>query len=149
MAASAAFSTLSEELKRENIAVQPFATRGKSAVPKECDAVYVLGPTKAFSSEEAEMLKRYVDAGGNVLLALDPVISEEKVLPTGLEEVAQAWGIGIDADVVVELDEQQLLSPSPIEHFLVSSFGNHKVVQPLASLRAPVVLALARSLSAA
>ena len=68
---------MKDELKRENIETEALATRGKSSLPKECDAIFVLGPIKAFSSEESEALKKYVDAGGNLLLALDPVISGE------------------------------------------------------------------------
>ena len=137
---------LKDELKRENIAVEALATRGKGELPKECDAIYVLGPVKAFTPEESAALKKYLERGGNLLLALDPVISGEQLLPTGLEELAQAHGIRVDNDVLVELDETKLLSPSPVEHFLVTSFTEHKVVRPLAALRAPVVMQLARSL---
>jgi hypothetical protein len=136
-----------DELKRENIEVESLSTRGKSALPKECEAIYVLGPQKAFSAEEAAALKRHLEGGKNVLLALDPVISGEKVAPTGLEELAAAYGVQIDADVVVELDEQRLLSPSPFEHFLVVSFGDQKMMKALNALGAPVAFNLARSLS--
>jgi hypothetical protein len=138
---------MKDELKRENIAVEALATRGKSQLPKECDAIFVLGPMKAFTPEESAALKRYLEGGGNLLLALDPVISGEQLMPSGLEELAQAHGIRLDSDVVVELDEAKLLSPSPVEAFLVTAFTDSKVVRPLAALRAPVVLALARSLS--
>lgn len=138
---------MKDELKRENIETEALATRGKSSLPKECDAIFVLGPIKAFSSEESEALKKYVDAGGNLLLALDPVISGETLAPTGLEELAQSYGVHVDSDVVVELDEQRLLSPSPVEHFLVGTFSDHTLVRSMAAMRAPVVVALARSLS--
>jgi ABC-2 type transport system permease protein len=138
-----------EELKRENIVSEALTTQGKAALPKECDAIFVLGPTKSFSADEAAALKRYLDAGGNLLLALDPVISGESLVSTGLEELAQAHGIGIDADVSVELDEQALLSPSPVEHFVVRNYGEHKIVRSLAQLHLPVVMTLARSLSLA
>lgn len=138
---------MKDELKRENIEVEALSTRGKSELPKECDAIYVLGPMKAFTSDESAALKRYLERGGNLLLALDPVISGEQLMPSGLEELAQAHGIHLNSDVVVELDESKLLSPSPVEAFLVTAFGDAKVMRPLAALRAPVVLALARSLT--
>jgi hypothetical protein len=138
---------LRDELKRENIEVESLVTRGKSALPKECDALYVLGPQKAFSADESAALKRYLESGKNLLLALDPVISGEQVSPTGLEDLAAAYGVHVDADVVVELDEQRLLSPSPFEHFLVASFGDQKLMKPLNALGAPVAFNLARSLT--
>ncbi|HEX6242639.1 MAG TPA: GldG family protein [Polyangiales bacterium] len=136
-----------EELKRENIQSEVIRTQGVAVLPKECDAVYVLGPTKSFSADEAAVLKKYLDAGGNLLLALDPVISGESLTPTGLEELVQAYGVKVDTDVVVELDEQALLSPSPVEHFVVRNYGEHKIVRSLEQLRLPVVMTLARSLS--
>lgn len=43
-----------------------------SDVPEDADVVLVLGPTVAFTNEELGALKRYVDRGGHLLLALDP-----------------------------------------------------------------------------
>jgi hypothetical protein len=47
---------------------------------------------------------------------------------------------------VVELDKERLLSPSPVEAFVAYDFGSNAIVKPLAALRAPVVLQLARSI---
>ena len=71
------------------------ATLGKSELPKECDAIFVLGPVKAFSQDESAALKRYLEAGGNLLLALDPVIDGEQIAPTGLEGLAQSCVLGV------------------------------------------------------
>lgn len=43
-----------------------------SDVPEDADVVLVLGPTVAFTPEELGALKRYVERGGHLLLALDP-----------------------------------------------------------------------------
>ncbi len=42
-----------------------------SAVPDDADVVLVLGPTQPFAPEEIATLKRYADAGGKLLMALD------------------------------------------------------------------------------
>jgi hypothetical protein len=146
--AERSLAAVKEELKRENVELEAVATRGKSELPKSCDALFVLGPIKAFSEDESALLKRYLDAGGNLLLALDPVIEGDHVQETGLEALAKAYGIRIDRDVVVELDRERLLSPSPVEAFVVMNYGTHETIRPLASIRAPVVLQLARSLGA-
>ena len=135
------------ELKRENVEVTSLATRGKSELPKDCDAIWVVGPARAFAKEEAEALKRYLDGGGNLLLTLDPVLEGEQVMDTGLESLTEAYGVHIDKDVVVELDPAHLLSASPIEQFVVTSYGDHPMMRPLVSLAAPVAMLLARSFS--
>ena len=127
--------------------VTSLATRGKSELPKDCDAIWVVGPAKAFAKEEAEALKRYLDGGGNLLLTLDPVLEGEQVMDTGLESLTEAYGVHIDKDVVVELDPAHLLSASPIEQFVVTSYGDHPMMRPLVSLAAPVAMLLARSFS--
>ncbi len=146
--ADRSLAAVKEELKRENVELEALATRGKAELPKICDAIFVLGPQKAFAQDESAALARYLDAGGNVLLALDPVIEGDQVEPTGLEGFAEAHGIRLDRDVVVEVDRERLLSPSPVEAFVVTTFGSHATVRPLAALRAPVVLQLARTIGA-
>ncbi|MEY4514377.1 MAG: hypothetical protein RLZZ450_6499 [Pseudomonadota bacterium] len=146
--AERSLAAMKEELKRENIELEALATRGKSELPKSCDALYVLGPQKAFADEEVAALTRYVAGGGNVLLALDPVLEGNDVAPTGFESFAAGLGLRIDRDVVVELDKERLLSPSPVEAFVAYDFGANPIVRPLAALRAPVVVQLARSIGA-
>ncbi len=41
-------------------------------LPADADVVIVLGPTEPFAREEVAALKRWVDGGGKLLLALDP-----------------------------------------------------------------------------
>ncbi|MDB4987085.1 MAG: Mucin 2 precursor [Myxococcaceae bacterium] len=142
-------AAVKEELKRENVELETLATRGKAELPKSCDAIFVLGPQKAFAEDESAALKRYLDAGGNVLLALDPVIEGDAVSLSGFESLAQGYGVRIDRDVLVELDRAHLLSPSPVEALLITEFGGSPVVRALSALRAPVVLQLARTLGVA
>ncbi len=142
-------SVLREELKRENIELEALATRGKDTLPKDCDALFVLGPVKAFTEEESAAFKTYLEAGGNLLLLLDPVISGEQIQATGLEGLTSAYGITLDSSIVVELEQARLLSPSPVEHFLVQDFGHHATVRPLVALGAPIVMQLARTLTLA
>lgn len=135
------------ELKRDNVELEAIETRGQKQIAKTCDALFVLGPQKPFAPEESALLKSYVDGGGNLLLALDPIISGEQLTPTGLEELAASYGVQVDSDVLVELDAERLLSPSPVEHFLVAGFGDHRVTRALNALGAPVVMHLARTLT--
>lgn len=137
-----------EALKRENVELEAIATRGKSELPKSCDALFVLGPTKPFSEEESALLERYLKAGGNLLLALDPVIDGERVAPSGLESLAGRYGLSIASAVVVERDRERLLTPSPVEALLVTTFGSHVTMRSLAGLGAPIVMQLARPVGA-
>lgn len=134
---------LKQELKRDNVELETITTRGKAKVPDECDAVFVIGPVNAFSSQEADLLGDYVRNGGRVLLALDPVFDQNEVQPTGFESMARQFGIRIDPSVVMELDPSRMLTPSPMEAFLVTDYGDHVTTRPFQGQ--PTVVHMVRS----
>ncbi len=61
-------------LQKQNVTVKDLGLgQGLgSEVPADADAVVVLGPSDNFSPEEIASLQRFADAGGHLLLALDP-----------------------------------------------------------------------------
>jgi hypothetical protein len=132
-------------LRHDNIEWTAFETLGAKEVPRDCDAVFVLGPLRAFSAPEAELIVKYVSGGGNALIALDPVIEHDQIQPTGFEEQLKALNVRLDGSLAVELDPKRLLSPNTVQ-FAITEFGDHETTRPLQG-RAHVVVALARSLS--
>lgn len=134
---------LQEALRHDNIEWHSVETLGKEKIGQRCDAVLVVGPTIAFNQGEAGLLGGYLRQGGNLLLALDPVIDRDQVRPSGLEEIARKQGVIVDKTLVIELDRERLLSPNVVE-FLVTDFGEHPTTRPLAG-GGRVYLGLVRS----
>ena len=63
-----------------------------SEVPKDAAAVFIIGPQRDFEDPEADTLKRYVDSGGRLFIALDPdsgATFENLLAPLGLTYTAQ------------------------------------------------------------
>lgn len=138
-------SSLKLGLRHDNIEWEAFETLGKKEVPKNCNAVFVIGPTRAFSEPESKLILDYVHAGGNALLALDPVIEHDQIAPTGFENGLKSVGVRLDSALAIELDPEHRGSPSPVE-FFVTDFGDHETTRPLKD-RARIVVALARGMS--
>jgi ABC-type uncharacterized transport system involved in gliding motility auxiliary subunit len=138
---------LRDEMRRENLEIEQVETRGRTTLPDTCDATFVIGPRAAFTAEEATLLRHYVDGGGHLLLAIDPVLDGGEVRPTGLESMLRELGIRLDRTIVLEMDEQHLLpsQPSPTGPFLVASYGDHPITSAFASLDLPMVVNLVRS----
>lgn len=140
---------LADEMRRENLEIEAFETRGAARVPETCDAVFVVGPTTAFSREEADVLRDYVRGGGNLLLAVDPEIRRDEIVSTGLEEMLRDFGIRLDRTVVLELDPRFLppSSTNPAGPFAVASWGDHPITRPYHQLQVPVpmIVEVARS----
>lgn len=137
-----------EEFERENLEIEDLPAVGLPEVPERCDAVFVLGPLRAFAEEEARRLVDWVKGGGDLLLALDPVLDRDAVAPTGFEEPLRDLGVIVDRTVVLELDPRMLLRGDPMDLFRVLSFGEHPTTRPLATSGGGVAVAVARSVRA-
>jgi len=137
---------LQDELRRENVEMEEVETLGASTIPASCDALFVVAPARAFTDADAGVLRRYLDAGGNILLALDPVIDGDRVQPTGLEGILGELHIRVDASVVLEVDPSRLLPPgNPAGPFVVASYGEHRSTEALAAIGGGTLFALSRS----
>ncbi len=137
---------LQDELRRDNVEMESVETFGTRPVPDDCDALFVIGPLRSFGEDEARQLLAYLDRGGNVLFALDPVLEHDRIEPTGLEGLLEELGVHVDSSIVLETDLERLLPPgNPMGPFLVTSYGDHRTVEALAQTRGRAVLALARS----
>ncbi len=139
---------LREEFERENLEVEDLPAVGLREVPERCDAVFVLGPLRAFAEDEARRLVDWVKDGGDLLLALDPILDRDEVAPTGFEEPLRDLGILVDRTVVLELDPRMLLRGDPMDLFRVLSFGEHPTTRPLLVSGGGVAVAVVRSVRA-
>ena len=136
---------LREELERENLEVEDLPAVGLREVPERCDSVFVLGPQRAFASEEARVLIDWVKSGGNLVLALDPVLNRSEVEPTGFESAAEDLGVLIDRTVLLEMDPRYVLRGDPSDLIRVLNFGEHETTGPLRMTGGGIAMALLRS----
>lgn len=142
------FDPVARELDWEKILVEPFEI-ARDDVPESCDALFVVSPQRPFSEDEVKIVDRYLDSGGNVLLALDPVVKKEAFTPSGFEDSLEARGILVGRDLVIENDPARQLPGNPGDLFLVTSFGSHRVVETIARRGGGVLVAVARSVEMA
>ncbi|QQR89269.1 MAG: Gldg family protein [Myxococcales bacterium] len=139
---------LRDDLERDNVHMESVPFGLSQNLLEQCDAVFVIGPTRAFSKSEAEAFAEYLRDGGNLLFALDPVILRQRVMPTGLEEMLKGFGIDVADNIVVEHDESLLPQKSPLERFFVTHYGTHPATQELIGSNAPLVMHQAREINA-
>ncbi len=137
------------EMERENLELETFETRGAERVPEGCDAVAVLGPAVAFTEPEAELLRGYVRGGGNLLVALDPVLDAEQTAfaPLGLEDLLRDLGVRVDRSLVIEPNRALLPAAGghPLGPYAVVDWGEHAITEPFAGRGLPLVVSEARS----
>lgn len=138
---------LDEDLRRENFELRSIKTFGEPSIPDDCDAVFVVGPERAFAQEEATLLSSYFKDGGSLLLALDPVLAHDAVQPTGLEELSAEFGVRLTRGIVLELDARLLPPPaSPLGPMLVGGYGDHAIAKPFVEAGGLLAFETVRSL---
>ena len=139
-----------ERLRRDQIELETVETLGGEDIGERCDALFIIGPQTTFTEEEAVRIQTYLEGGGGVLLAVDPVMhGDHGIKPTGLDPLLELAGIRITEGVVWEENLMRLLAGGhPVGPFLVGAgdFGAHETTGPLVTSGAPIRFMEARGL---
>lgn len=134
-------------LRDDNIMVEDWATLGETEVSADTDLIVIAGPTSNFVEPEIVMLRAYLDQGGHFLVALDPVFRDAGgLVVAGLESLLADYGVEVGDNIVV--DPANPLPFFGAETIFVNSYGDHAITRPLSRAQVPVIIPLARSVSA-
>ena len=79
-------------------------TAAANSIPSDCAVVAVIGPRTAFAAGEADLLVKYLEAGGRLLLLIDPLFPVDPDFETRL---LGAVGLSTEAAIVID----------PLNHF--------------------------------
>jgi ABC-type uncharacterized transport system involved in gliding motility auxiliary subunit len=135
------------EMRRENLEHAAIGLREE--IPDDCDAIAVVGPQVALDAAEVERLRSYAQGGGNLLVALDPVLDadQRRVVPTGLEDVLRDFHVRVDPSVVVEPDPAFLpAGPGhPVVLYIAADLGEHPITGPFRGSGAGILVSEART----
>jgi hypothetical protein len=136
-----------DQLRKDNYAVEELSLLGKTEVPKEVSVVVEMGPRTAPLAQELDVLKKFVEGGGALILGLDPEfdIKEGTVKPTGFEEFLKGYGLIPDADLAI--DRGKTLPFFGPEVLYVDGYRSHTVTDKMQGV--PVLFPIARSVTTA
>jgi ABC-type uncharacterized transport system involved in gliding motility auxiliary subunit len=95
------------------------------------------GPTKALFPQEAAMIAKFLDAGGKVMLLLDPDTDAQ------LDGILQAWNVAVGKDTVLDVSGFGRLMGTGPGVPLVVSYGTHPITKTFS--RTMTIFPLARS----
>jgi len=138
-----AIGTLEEALKRENMETTETTLLG-GAVPEDADVVAIVGPMRAFTEAEINALDAYLERGGRLLVALDPLIEPDGGMrSTRLEALLLKWGVEVRDDLVI--DPSKKLPFYDLSAVYLDVFGDHPITQGMDGLA--VLCLVARSVA--
>jgi ABC-type uncharacterized transport system involved in gliding motility auxiliary subunit len=135
---------LEEALKRENMETAD-TTLLSGEVPDDADVLAIIGPTRAYTEAEIEALGAYLDGGGRLLVALDPLIEPAGTMrPTRLEPMLDERGVIVHDDLVV--DPSRRLPFYDLSAVYLEDFPPHPITNGLEGFA--VLFTVSRSLAA-
>ncbi len=90
------YSQVAAGLKKEDYATDSVNLITQNGVPSTCTVLVIAGPTQSFFPQEAEMVSKYLNAGGKVLIEDDPETDPK------LDDILNSWNITAGKNVVVD-----------------------------------------------
>ncbi len=137
-------SSLSEALKRENMdAAETSLLSGH--VPDDADVLAIVGPTRAFTEAEIAAIDVFLEGGGRLMVALDPLIEPDGTMRmTRLENLLFRWDVEVSTDLVI--DPSKKLPFYDLSAVYLDAYGAHPVTEGMEGLA--VLFMVSRSVAA-
>jgi len=103
-------------------------------LPEDADLVVVLGPKTPLAAETVRAMSTYLDAGGSLLLALEP--ETDRVTPgSAPRELLERAGVRLGTGLVANMREIVPLTRTNLDRFnvLTNQFAPHPITREVAS----------------
>jgi ABC-type uncharacterized transport system involved in gliding motility auxiliary subunit len=140
-------ASLRDLLGKDNFEMEEWQLLGQTMVPAGVDLIVIAGPTSTFVPPELALLRSHLEAGGRLLVMIDPTLAETGLVQTGLEGLLADFGVTVGDDIVV--DPANPLPFFGAETIFIGSYGDHVITRPLDQAQLPVIVPLGRSVTAA
>jgi hypothetical protein len=140
--AERSLTVLADSLRRDNMEAEDISLLS-GEVPSDADVLVIVGPTTAYTAAEIAVLDAYLDGGGRLLVALDPLIEPEGTMRmTRLEGFLANRGVVVNNDLVV--DPSRKLPYFDLSAVYLTDFADHPVTKGLEGIA--VLFTVTRSL---
>jgi ABC-type uncharacterized transport system involved in gliding motility auxiliary subunit len=133
----ASFSRFATALREKGLKVQPLSLIKEPRIPDNTSVLVIASPSSSLLAGEIELIRAYVEKGGNLLWLADPDY------PAGLEPLAQSLGIQWQNGYAI-LPEYQVLGTGHPGFFVAVGYPPNPVTQGMDMV---TLFPLARSLS--
>ncbi len=118
------YSDIRERLEQDHVDVRSLDLASVQGIPADCAVLVVAGPTTRIAQPELDMIRRYMEERGRLLVLLD-VLQDG-----GLQPLLQEWGIQVLPDMVV--DPSKTIQGVDVH---VTQYGPHAITRGMDNLR--------------
>lgn len=113
-------SAYSSYINAENIAENTMTLLNIDAIPEDCTTILINNPTSDISADECEMLKAYLNEGGNMILITSATGFNSNLMPN-LTALASHMGLEPVDGIVIETNRNNYMT---YPHFLLPTIGS-------------------------
>ena len=113
-------SAYSSYINAENIAENTMTLLNIDAIPEDCTTILINNPTSDISADEYEMLKAYLNEGGNMILITSATGFNSNLMPN-LTALASHMGLEPVDGIVIETNRNNYMT---YPHFLLPTLGS-------------------------
>lgn len=119
-------STLDTLIERDNLESGTLSLLMIEDVPEDASVVVINVPTSDLSTDEADMLIRYLENGGRIVLITDYIQSGEM---ENLLRVTAKMGMTVGEGIIIEGNREMHVSRYP--YYLLPDIASHTITEPL------------------
>ncbi|HEY8240854.1 MAG TPA: GldG family protein [Kiritimatiellia bacterium] len=120
---AAGYSDIRREIEHDNAVVRVLKLGDAQVVPEDADCVVIAGATRRIPQAEVDVLRRYLERSGRLVVLLSGVTDP------ALEELLGEWGVRAGNDIVV--DPSHTLSG---QELFLDGYGRHPITKNLKDL---------------
>lgn len=118
------FQQFANAINDEHMNLEPLILAQNNRIPDDAAAVILNAPQKSFLPQEKEMLIKYGDEGGRLLITYDPQISSIEI-----KEIALHFGIIIGNNIIVDMVQRLFAGPALGVQPIIALNGTHKILE--------------------
>lgn len=136
------YATAKQTLENKNYTVKPLNLIADNKIPTDAQTIVIAGPKKPLTQGEVDLLKKYVDGGGSLIIEENPLVVTDygDAADPLADYLTKDWGITLDNDIIIDLTSQQPLNA------VSYSAGTHPITQNL-SQNYLIIMPQTRSIS--
>ncbi|HEV2698803.1 MAG TPA: GldG family protein, partial [Terriglobales bacterium] len=128
------FSQFKELLGKDNYETKAVDLLQTAAVPSDCTALVIAGPTRNYEQPEVDAIKKYVEDGGRAFFMLDPPLKmgrSEIADNDALTNLLQSWGVTMDKDLILDLNPIGQIAGLGPQVALVTQYASQPIVNEM------------------
>ncbi|MGH7861255.1 MAG: Gldg family protein [Candidatus Dormibacteraceae bacterium] len=127
----AGYSKAAATLRSSDFSVSSVVLSQLTRVPANCDVLAIVGSLKPLPAGAVAAVGAYLDAGGKLLLAFDPWVSQDGKALGSANALLAPYGLALSGGLVMEQDPGQMATNDPTTSVALT-FGASPIAKALA-----------------